>query len=68
MFSTINFMKSKLKNRLQEYHHQKEREMIYGVEIPDIGYTNSIGFVEIFQNRQVLFLHLNPYRCQTLLF
>jgi hypothetical protein len=45
-------MKSKLKNRLQEYHHQKEKEMISGVEIPDIGYTNSIGFAEIFQNKK----------------
>jgi len=42
------------------------------VEILDIGYTNSIGFVEIFLNKrwllQVLFLKLNPYRHQTLLF
>jgi hypothetical protein len=31
---------------------KKEGEMIFGVEIPAIGYTNSIGFAEIFQNRK----------------
>jgi hypothetical protein len=30
----------------------KRREMISGVKIPDIGYTNSIGFAEIFRNRK----------------
>ncbi len=53
--------------------HQKEGEIIFGVEIPNIGYTYSIGITKIFlkQKRrllQELFLHLNPYRHQTLLF
>jgi hypothetical protein len=32
--------------------HQKEREMISGVEIPNIVNINSIRFAEMFRNRK----------------
>jgi len=35
-------------NRRIQVCHQKEREMISSVEIPDIGYRDSIGIVEMF--------------------